>query len=181
MHNLKRKIEALIFISETPITMKEIATFLTIKIDKCEPLINELIDEWKKMKLSIKIHKVSGGYQFRTEESYKDLLTQFINKKPFKLSRAALEVLGIVAKKQPTTKIEIDKIRGVDSIGVMNVLLEKELIKITGEKEVPGKPYLYSTTNEFLAVFSLDVLMDLPDIEEFDHYDSITKSEEKNN
>ena len=77
MHNLKRKIEALIFISETPITMKEIATFLTIKIDKCEPLINELIDEWEKMKLSIKIHKVSGGYQFRTEESYKDLLTQF--------------------------------------------------------------------------------------------------------
>ena len=132
------------------------------------------------MQLSLKIHKISGGYQFRTEDSYRFLLTEFVNKKPFKLSRAALEVLGIVAKMQPTTKIEIDKIRGVDSIGVMNVLLERELIKIIGEKEAPGRPYLYSTTNEFLEVFSLNDIIDLPDIEEFDDYDSISKSEEKN-
>jgi len=180
MHNLKRRIEALIFISETPITSVEMASFLSLKINECEKVIDELIVDWEKMKLSLKIHKISGGYQFRTEDSYKDLLTKFINKKPFKLSRAALEVLGIVAKKQPITKVEIDKIRGVDSIGVMNVLLERELIKIIGEKEVPGRPYLYSTTNEFLEVFSLNDIIDLPDIEEFDDYDSMAKSEEKN-
>ena len=95
-----------------------------------------------------------------------------MNKKPFKLSRAALEVLGIVSKKQPVTKIEIDKIRGVDSSGVIGVLIDRELIKIVGEKDVPGRPYLYSTTNTFLEVFGLDKITDLPPIDEFEDYES---------
>ena len=171
--SLKRKIEALIFISEVPIALEEIASFLSIDINECKKVTDELINDWEGMSLSIKIEQIGGGYQFRTEESYKDLLTEFINKKPFKLSRAALEVLGIVAKKQPVTKIEIEKIRGVDSTGVTNVLLERGLIQIVGEKEVPGRPYLYTTTNEFLETFSLNDIADLPDIEEFDDYDSI--------
>ena len=102
-----------------------------------------------------------------------------MNKKPFKLSRAALEVLGIVAKKQPVTKIEIDKIRGVDSSGVVSVLIDRELIKIIGEKEVPGRPYLYSTTNTFLEVFGLMNINELPDLEEFNDYDSMQTEDDK--
>jgi len=179
MSSLKRKIEALIFISEVPISLEEIASFLSIDINECKKVTNELINDWEDMNLSVKIKQISGGYQFRPEESYKSLLTDFMNKRPFKLSRAALEVLGIVAKKQPVTKIEIEKIRGVDSTGVTNVLLERGLIQIIGEKEVPGRPYLYSTTSEFLETFSLNDIEDLPDIEEFDDYDSVAPKENK--
>ena len=107
----------------------------------------------------------------------RDRLTEYINKKPYRLSRAGLEVLGIIAKKQPVTKIEIDKIRGVDSVGAINVLIERELIKVVGEKEVPGRPYLYSTTELFLEVFSLNSIKDLPDIEEFAEYEKEAESE----
>tara|TARA_B100001029_G_C15061365_1_gene458797 strand:+ start:2965 stop:3495 length:531 start_codon:yes stop_codon:yes gene_type:complete len=172
MSNIKREIEALIFVSEVPISSNEISSFLDISKDDCNKILNELVGDWLHMNLSIEIHKVSGGYQFRTKEEYKDKLTLFMNKKPFKLSRAALEVLGIVSKKQPVTKIEIDKIRGVDSSGVIGVLIDRELIKIVGEKDVPGRPYLYSTTNTFLEVFGLDKITDLPPIDEFEDYES---------
>ena len=95
------------------------------------------------------------------------MITDYINKKPYKLSKAALEVLGIVAKKQPVTKVEIDKLRGVDSIGTINVLIDRELIRISGEKDAPGRPFFYSTTELFLETFSLNNLNEIPDINEF--------------
>ena len=104
-------------------------------------------------------------------EKYKEIIKEYINKKPFKLSRASLEVLGIISKKQPVTKQEIDKIRGVDSTGVINVLLERELINVSGEKNVPGRPFLYKTTEMFLEVFSLKDINDIPDLEEFEEYE----------
>ena len=77
------------------------------------------------------------------------MITDYINKKPYKLSKAALEVLGIVAKKQPVTKVEIDKLRGVDSIGTINVLIDRELIRISGEKDAPGRPFSIQLLNYF--------------------------------
>ena len=88
------------------------------------------------------------------------------------LSRASLEVAGIIAKRQTITKLEIDKIRGVDSTGVINVLLERDIIKVSGEKNAPGKPYLYKTTDFFLEVFSLNDISEIPDIDEFNDYDA---------
>jgi len=171
MDSLKNKIEAIIFISENPVKLKEIASFLKEDLTIVKENIKELIADWEIRDSSIKIQEVANGYQFRTKQEFKDLLTEYINKKPYRLSRAGLEVLGIVAKKQPVTKIEIDKIRGVDSVGAISVLTDRELIKVIGEKEVPGRPYLYSTTDLFLEVFSLNTIKDLPNIEEFESYE----------
>ena len=130
MESLKNKIEAIIFISDTPVKSKEIADFLGENEVLIRESINELIAAWNEMDSSINIEEIAGGFQFRTKDTFKDLLTEYINKKPYRLSRAGLEVLGIIAKKQPVTKIEIDKIRGVDSVGAINVLIERELIKV---------------------------------------------------
>ena len=122
---------------------------------RTEILLNDLMNEINNLKRSFKLEKIADGYQFRTNEDYKDLIKEYINKKPFRLEMS-LEVVGIIAKRQPITKLEIDKIRGVDSTGVINVLLERDIIKVSGEKNAPGKPYLYKTTDFFLEVFSLN-------------------------
>ena len=177
MKNLKNKIEGIIFISDDPVKAKEIAEILKEDLVKVKESIQELLAEWENKESSIKIEEVAGGYQFRTKEEFKEMLTEYINKKPYRLSRAGLEVLGIIAKKQPVTKIEIDKIRGVDSVGALNVLIERELIKVVGEKEVPGRPFLYSTTELFLEVFSLNTIKDLPEIVEFEDYEKVIKED----
>ena len=172
MKDLKSKMEVLIFISEKPISLKNISEFLNIDKNEAEILINDLMNEINNLRRSFKLEKIADGYQFRTNEDYKNLIKEFINKKPFRLSRASLEVAGIIAKRQPITKLEIDKIRGVDSTGVINVLLERDIIKVSGEKNAPGKPYLYKTTDFFLEVFSLNDISEIPDIDEFNDYDA---------
>ena len=153
MNDLKKRIEALIFISDKPITIKDIHEQLQEEKAVIENTTNELVNEWNSLNHSFYIEKANNGFHFRTKESFKEMITDYINKKPYKLSKAALEVLGIVAKKQPVTKVEIDKLRGVDSIGTINVLIDRELIRISGEKDAPGRPFLYSTTELFLETF----------------------------
>lgn len=167
MNDLKKRIEALIFISDKPITIKDIHEQLQEEKAVIENITNELVNEWNSLNHSFYIEKANNGFHFRTKESFKEMITDYINKKPYKLSKAALEVLGIVAKKQPVTKVEIDKLRGVDSIGTINVLIDRELIRISGEKDAPGRPFLYSTTELFLETFSLNNLNEIPDINEF--------------
>ena len=167
MDDLKKKVEALIFISDKPITIEDIQEQLEEEKVVIENIANDLVAEWKSLNHSFYIEKANNGFHFRTKENFKEMITEYINKKPYKLSKAALEVLGIIAKKQPVTKVEIDKLRGVDSIGTINVLIDRELIKISGEKDAPGRPFLYSTTELFLEIFSLNDINEVPDIEEF--------------
>jgi segregation and condensation protein B len=167
MDDLKKKVEALIFISDKPITIEDIQEQLDEEKVVIENITNDLVAEWNSLNHSFYIEKANNGFHFRTKENFKEMITEYINKKPYKLSKAALEVLGIIAKKQPVTKVEIDKLRGVDSIGTINVLIDRELIKISGEKDAPGRPFLYSTTELFLEIFSLNNINEVPDIEEF--------------
>ena len=167
MDDLKKKVEALIFISDKPITIEDIQEQLEEEKVVIENITNDLVADWNSLNHSFYIEKANNGFHFRTKENFKEMITEYINKKPFKLSKAALEVLGIIAKKQPVTKVEIDKLRGVDSIGTINVLIDRELIKISGEKNAPGRPFLYSTTELFLEIFSLNDINEVPDIEEF--------------
>ncbi len=118
---------------------------------------------------SFLLQYVAGGYQFRTKSEYSEYIIDFNKKiKKFRLSRAALEVLAIVAYKQPITKVEIEKIRGVDCSGVVNLLLDKRFLQIKGRKDVPGKPFIYATTDVFLETFSLKSLKDLPTLKEIE-------------
>src|SRR5262249_6631638 len=113
------------------------------------------------------LHEVAGGFQFRTNPMNAHWVREVVAGKPVKLTRAQLEVLAIVASRQPITRPEVDEIRGVDSGGTMKVLLDRGLIRVLGKKEEPGRPMLYGTSKEFLEFFNLKDLKDLPTLREF--------------
>lgn len=115
----------------------------------------------------ILLGEIAGGWQFRTRPENAVILRQFFQPKPTKISKPSLETLAIVAYRQPVTRVEIDAIRGVDSGGVLKTLLEKNLVRIVGKKDEPGKPMLYGTSQDFLELFQLKSLQELPTLKEF--------------
>src|SRR5712692_4694075 len=122
----KRAIECIILVSEKPVSSKElIEVFPDLSKDELKQCIDELINEWNEIGHGFRLQEVADGYQFRTLSDYSEIIIQFKQSKPFRLSRAALEVLAIVAYRQPITRIEVDQIRGVDSSGVTGLLLDK--------------------------------------------------------
>lgn len=130
--------------------------------------LEELASEYRDSpQRGIVLAEVANGWQFRTKPENAAILQQFYQPKPTKISKPSLETLAIVAYKQPITRVEIDLIRGVDSGGVLKTLLEKNLVRIVGKKDEPGKPMLYGTTQDFLELFQLKGLQELPTLKEF--------------
>ena len=128
-----------------------------------------MIADWENAEHGFKLVEVSNGYQLRTIPEYSDEIINFNKEiKKFRISKASLEVLAITAYKQPLTRLEIEQIRGVDCSGVINQLLDKRLLEIRGRKDVPGKPFLYGTTGEFLETFNLKSIKDLPTLQEIE-------------
>ncbi|MFA6146985.1 MAG: SMC-Scp complex subunit ScpB [bacterium] len=118
----------------------------------------------------ILVEEVAKGFQFRTNPANQEHVRRLFDVKPPRFSRAALETLAIIAYKQPLTRQEIEQIRGVDCAGALKTLMERRLAKVMGKKDVPGKPFLFGTTREFMETFSLGSLSELPsmrDIEDF--------------
>jgi segregation and condensation protein B len=114
----------------------------------------------------VRLAEVAGGYQFRTAAENTEYIRKFVQEKPSKLSRASLETLAIIAYRQPLTKAEIEAVRGVDVDGVLNSLLTKKLVRVMGRKDVPGRPWVYGTTPQFLELFGLNDLGSLPPLPE---------------
>ena len=115
----------------------------------------------------VMLEEVAGGYQLRTPKEHALYVRKLLAAKPPRLSRPLLETLAIIAYRQPVTRPEIEQLRGVDSGGVLETLLERRLVRIAGRKEAPGRPIMYATSPEFLEVFGLRDLESLPDLEEF--------------
>ena len=168
--SLTNIIECLIFVSKHPLTIQEISGFLKdVEKKEITDALGELQERWEEMGRSFILESVAGGYQFRTRPEYSQYIVEFNKEiKKFRLSKAALEVLAIVAYKQPVTKIEVEKIRGVDCSSSVSVLLDRRFIEISGRKEVPGKPFLYRTTDLFLETFGLENIKDLPTVKEIE-------------
>ena len=118
------------------------------------------------MARSYSLREVAGGYQFRSHAEYGPYILKMLQSSPTRLSRAAMETLAIIAYKQPILRQEVEKLRGVDVGGVLKNLLEKELIRIMGRKELPGRPLVYGTTKRFLEVFDLQDIESLPKLKE---------------
>ena len=112
--------------------------------------------------------EVAGGYQFRSRPDYVPWIKKLLQPKPARLSKAALETLAIIAYKQPVIRSDIEQLRGVDCGGVLRMLLERNLIRVLGRKEIPGRPIIYATTKQFLEVFDLKNLQDLPSPKEIE-------------
>ncbi len=164
----KRIIEAIIFSSAKPMLLNELKKVIKgYSASKIEGLIRELQSEYEKEGRSFRLSEVAGGFEISTESKYAPWICRLeLQKRAKQATRSALETLAILAYKQPLTRAEIEDLRGVDVAGVVSTLLERNLIKVVGRKEVPGRPFLYGTTDKFLEHFGLKSLTDLPDISE---------------
>ncbi|MCW6076148.1 SMC-Scp complex subunit ScpB [Clostridium sporogenes] len=163
----KSIIESLLFMSGEPINIKDLATILNCKQDKISLLLNEMKNNYASKDRGIKILIYNKAVQLVTKPEnsiyVEKLLKTNIRQS---LSQAALETLSIIAYKQPITRVAIDEIRGVKSDRAIYTLLEKNIIKECGRLEVPGKPILYGTTEEFLKFFGLDSIEAIPNLED---------------
>jgi segregation and condensation protein B len=163
-------IEALLFSSDTPLTIAKIREILPDLLPQdIKIIIDHLNEQYRTTRRSFEIRPIAGGYQiFNLAEyaAYIDRLNQ--SKQKTRLSQKALETMAIVAYKQPVTKHEIEEIRGVNADGVIKTLLSRNLITISGRAKAPGGPFLYNTTKKFLDYFGLEKLEDLPKLKEID-------------
>ena len=164
---LKAILEALIFASPEPLTPKAIAKLLLGEPkEHIEAALAELKRDYERAS-GLQLVEVAGGYQIVTRPDLHEWVRRLFHERTSqKLSAQALETLAVVAYRQPITAAEINEVRGVDTSGVLNTLLERHLVKIVGRKQVVGRPFLYATTKEFLIRFGLNDLSDLPKVED---------------
>lgn len=164
----KQVIEALLFASAKPITpgeIKRVLKFLTPK--EIEAMLQELGEQYTQEGRSFEVVEIAGGYELATRKEFAPWIFKIeLQKKAKQVTQSAMETLAILAYKQPITRAEIEDLRGVDVSGVMTTLTERGLIKIVGKKEVPGRPFLYGTTEKFLEHFGLKSLQALPSLDE---------------
>ncbi len=166
---IKQIIEALIFATDKPLPLNQIDEVLdSIGPKVIQERIDELNSEYKRDNRPYRIKEIAGGFVVATIEEFACWLKKlYKTQSTERLSAPALETLAIIAYKQPVTKPAIEAIRGVGVDGVLKTLLERSMIKISGRQDTPGRPFIYSTTKEFLRHFGLGSLKKLPPIEEF--------------
>jgi|WetSurMetagenome_2_1015567.scaffolds.fasta_scaffold00121_38 segregation and condensation protein B len=161
-------IEALLFACGEPLTIAAITKATGLAEHDIKKIIAELISEYRNRRSGIIIAEIAGGYEMLTDPDLAAWIRKMKNiSGSGKLSQPSIETLSIIAYKQPITKLEVDQLRGVNSDAAVKSLIDKRLIKIVGKKETPGRPYLYSTTNEFLQYFGLKGLGELPPVNDF--------------
>ena len=165
---LTQIIEALLFASEAPLTAADLARVdEQLDEDTVEAVIQELRNEYETTERSFQVYELAGGYQILTRPEFVTVLERYESvPQPARLSNSALEVLAIIAYRQPLGRAEVEEIRGVGSSGVIRTLLDRNLIETVGRSEGLGRPMLYGTTKTFLEVFGLASLKDLPKREE---------------
>lgn len=164
---IKAAVEAVLFVRAGRVGREELVEILDVPSIELKEILQEMILEYNNnVKGGLQIVELDGGYMLCTRPDYSDILSRM--EKPLKrrLSSAALDTLAIVAYRQPVTRLEIEQIRGVKSDRIISNLATRGLIEEVGHKDVLGKPILYATTEEFLKVFGLISLQELPDIEE---------------
>ena len=164
-------LESLMLVSEQPLALEKAGQLLGgLSRASVREVVRILQAKYPADSSGVLVEEVAKGVQFRTNPSNQEYVRALFDIKPQRFSRAALETLSIVAYKQPVTRLEIEQIRGVDCAGSLKTLMERRLVKVVGKKDVIGRPFLFGTSREFLEVFGLATLSDLPsmrDIEEF--------------
>ena len=160
-------IEAILFTMGESVEAEKIAVAIEHDVDATVRIIHNMMDKYENEDRGIKIIELEGSFQLCTKEEYYDNLIRICSQpRRYTLTDAALETLSIIAYKQPVTKIEIEKIRGVNSDRSVNKLVELELVKEVGRLDAPGRPMLFGTTEEFLRTFGVGSIDELPVISE---------------
>ena len=159
-------IECLLFASNKPVSEAKLAEVLGVAEQRIAVLIDQLQQRLEDGGLCLV--ELAGGYNLATRPEYADFVEQLLEPEPERLSVAALETVAIIAYRQPITRPEIDQLRGVNSSGVVNTLMEKGLVEVAGRKNAAGRPFLLKTTRHFLASFGLRDLDELPRLAELE-------------
>ncbi|HNX69595.1 MAG TPA: SMC-Scp complex subunit ScpB [Candidatus Omnitrophota bacterium] len=177
----KLVVEALIFASGKTLTAAEIRKVTKVlTVSQIEKIAAEIKEDYKQTNRCFELLEIAGGYEISTKKEFAPWIMRIeLQRKARQATQSALETLAILAYKQPLTRAEIEALRGVDTSGVLNTLMEKNFIRIVGKKEVPGRPFMYGTTEKFLEHFGLKALQDLPSIDEIRQIvDSSVKKEQ---
>ena len=168
MNELRAALEAILFVSNEPITLDALAEALSEKPAAVEKELREIKSTLDANIGGFTLEQTAGGWRLATRPEHEGILKKYFARKgESRLSLAALETLAIVAYRQPVTAPEISDIRGVNSSAVLRTLLERRLVRVAGRKNVVGAPFLYRTSREFLIHFGLNDIRDLPRLEEF--------------
>ncbi len=188
---IKGQIEAIIYATEEPVTIEQMALLLKDSVvaengladaglepaaldaevkKRVRAAVEELVADYANSDRGMEVRQVAGGYRMATKPEHHDVVRHFAKnlKPPVRLSLPALETLAVIAYKQPVTAPEISEIRGVDTSGVLATLLDRKLITTAGRKAVIGRPILYKTSKEFLLRFGLKDVGELPSLDEFE-------------
>jgi len=166
---IKSVVESLLFVAEGPQSLQRFGEILD-SVDRAtlHSVMNEIQADYESQNRGIRLVEVAGGYQLRTAKANADWVKKYLGGRPARMSKATLETLAIIAYRQPITRAEVEAIRGVDVDGVVTTLLERNLIRAVARKDVPGRPFLYGTTPEFLQLFNLKDLSELPTLKEME-------------
>lgn len=164
---LRSILESLLFTADGPLSVDRLRNAIgDAERREVQQALKDLQEEYESGGRGVRVVEVANGFQLRTPKEHAEYIKNIVPVKTARMSRANLETLAIVAYKQPITKAEIEDIRGVNVDGVVSTLLERRLIRIVARKDVPGKPFLYGTTKEFLETFNLKDLSGLPTLKE---------------
>jgi len=171
LHRAASILESLLLVSAEPIPTDKARKLLgNLSRAQLREVHDILRAKYPAESSGILVEEVAKGYQFRTSPANQEHVRKLFDVKPPRFSRAALETLAIIAYKQPLTRQEVEQIRGVDCAGSLKTLMERRLVRVMGKKDVPGKPFLFGTTREFMEIFSIGSLSDLPSMREIEEF-----------
>ncbi len=169
--SLPSVVEAILFAADEPVPVTKLAEIAGVSPDEARAATERLNEEYEAGGRSFRVHRVAQGFQLYTRPEYAEWVRRlYSHSATTRLSRAATEVLAIIAYNQPVTRPDIEKLRNVDCQGPLLTLLERRLIATAGRAHRPGNPFLYRTTREFLRYFGLEKLEDLPRLEELGEF-----------
>jgi len=172
--SLKYIIESLLMVSDSPLSADRLREVVdTVELKDIREAVTELTEEYENRAGGFFLTEVAGGYQLCTRPEYAEWVKRLMKPNPVRISKAALETLAIIAYKQPIIRNDVERVRGVDSGGVLRMLLERKLVRVLGRREIPGRPLIYATTKQFLELFNLKDLKDLPSPKEIESMSNI--------
>lgn len=169
INGITTAIESILFAADKPVSVNrflEVFAELNPKQEDIEQAIEFIQKRYEGSDYGFELRQAQGGYQFTSKAQNAEWVRKFLETKPFRLGRSSLEVLAIIAYRQPLTRAEVDAVRGIDSSHLLRTLMERGLVKMAGKAEVPGRPVQYATTPKFLEVLGLEDLAHLPPLSE---------------
>ncbi len=179
---LTSAVESILFVSDRPVTLPRLVEVLgaeTVSEQEIASLIETIKAKYADQTHGFELREAQGGYHFCSKAVNAEWIRKFLQTKPFRLGRSALETLAIIAYRQPITRAEIDKVRGIDSSHLMRTLIERGLVKMAGKADVPGRPVQYCTTPRFLEVTGLKSVGELPPLSELEQLQGNTEDPTK--